>query len=87
VGFLTFESPLSLLPIIITILYTYGTWQDNTYLLRIIFFCCGWMWFYFNYQVGSYILIIGNTLEIVSSTVSFFRFGLFKEKSPKKTVR
>jgi hypothetical protein len=84
VGFLTYDSLLSLIPIIITILYTYGTWQNNTYLLRIIFFCCGWMWFYFNYQVGSYILIIGNTLEIVSSTVSFFRFGLFKEKSQKK---
>jgi len=81
VGFLTFESPLSLIPIIITLLYTYGTWQSNTNLLRLIFFCCGWLWIYFNYQVGSYVLIIGNALEIISSAVSFFRFGLIHVKN------
>jgi hypothetical protein len=76
VGFLTYEKPLSIIPIIITILYTYGTWQPNTRILRIIFFICGWLWIYFNYNVGAYILIIGNVLEIISSGVSFFRFGI-----------
>jgi len=84
VGTLTYSGFLSTIPIIITILYTYGTWQPNTKMLRIIFFICGWMWIYFNYSVGSYILIIGNALEIISSTVSFFRFGIIKKASKKK---
>jgi len=79
VGFLTYEGPLSTIPIIITILYTYGTWQPNTKILRIIFFICGWMWIYFNYNVGSYILIAGNAMEIISSVVSFYRFGIIKK--------
>jgi hypothetical protein len=85
VGVATYNGLLSLLPIFITILYTYGTWQPNTKILRIIFFICGWIWIYFNYNVGSYILIIGNALEIISGTVSFFRFGIIKKADKKKT--
>jgi hypothetical protein len=81
VGFLTYDGPLSTFPIIITILYTYGTWQPNTRILRLIFFVCAWMWIYFNYNVGSYILIVGNAMEIISSVVSFFRFGLLKKRT------
>jgi len=83
VGFFTYKGPLSTIPIIITILYTYGTWQPNTKILRIIFFICAWMWIYFNYNVGSYILIAGNVMEIISSVVSFFRFGIIKNKNRK----
>ncbi len=83
VGALTYVKPLSLIPIFITILYTYATWQSNTKIIRIIFFICGWLWIYFNYNVGSYILIIGNMMEIISSTVSFFRFD-FRKKIKKQ---
>lgn len=83
VGALTYVKPLSLIPIFITILYTYATWQSNTKIIRIIFFICGWLWIYFNYNVGSYILIIGNMMEIISSTVSFFRFD-FRKKNKKQ---
>ena len=79
VGALTYVKPLSLIPIFITILYTYATWQSNTKIIRIIFFICGWLWIYFNNNVGSYILIIGNMMEIISSTVSFFRFDFRKK--------
>lgn len=82
VGFLTYTGLKSTIPIIITILYTYGTWQSNTKILRIIFFFCGWLWIYFNYSVGAYILIIGNSMEIISSMISFFRFDISKKKLP-----
>lgn len=83
VGVFTYTSPLSLIPILITIGYTYGTWQQNTKVLRIIFFLCGWLWIYFNYNVGSYILIVGNAMEILSSTISFFRFGIIGKTAKK----
>lgn len=80
VAVFTFNGALSLIPIIITALYTYSTWQSNTKILRIVFFIGGWLWIYFNYNVGSFVLIIGNSLEIISSAVSYIRFDIKNKK-------
>jgi len=80
VALLTFNGTLSLIPILITAMYTYSTWQSNTKILRIVFFIGGWLWIYFNYNVGSFVLIIGNSLEIISSAVSYIRFDIKKSK-------
>ncbi len=79
VGVITYTGPISVLPIIITMIYTYCTWQKNTKVIRIGFFCAGWMWILYNFTVGAYVLMIGNALEVISSTVSFFRFDKNKK--------
>lgn len=80
VGIFTYTGPISLLPIIITIIYTYVTWQKNTTVIRLGFFCAGWMWIIYNFNIGSYILMIGNALEVISSGISFLRFDKKKGK-------
>lgn len=84
VGIFTYAGPISLLPIVITMIYTYATWQKNTKVIRLGFFCAGWLWIIYNFSVGSYVLMIGNALEVISSTVSFIRFD--KKKKVENSV-
>lgn len=86
VGIFTYEGIISMLPIFITMIYTYVTWQKNTKVIRIGFFCAGWMWIIYNFTIGSYILMIGNILEVISSTVSFFRFDRNKKEKEEKEI-
>lgn len=72
---------MSLIPIIITILYTYATWQKNTKVIRVIFFVTACIWVYYNFYIGAYVAIIGNGLEIISSMISIIRFDTKKKIS------
>ncbi|MFR2535052.1 MAG: YgjV family protein [Clostridia bacterium] len=71
---ITCKDLFSLIPIMITILYTYATWQKNTKVIRIIFLVAACIWVYYNVSVGAYVAVIGNIMEIVSSIVSMCRF-------------
>lgn len=73
-GAITYESLLSLIPIVITIFYTISSYMKNSQWLRIIFLIAAFIWIYYNYIVGAYVCIIGNVLEIISGTISIIRF-------------
>ena len=73
-GAMTYEGPISMLPIIITMIYTYSTWQKDTKVIRGLFLVTGMLWITYNFSVGSYILMIGNSLEVISSIVSIIRY-------------
>ena len=74
VGIVTYTGPISLIPIVITMIYTYTTWQKNTKIIRGAFLVTGSMWIIYNFSVGSYLLMIGNLFEVISSVVSLLRF-------------
>lgn len=59
-GIITYDGLISLLPIIITVLYTYAFWQNNLNVARIIYIVAAIIWIYYNYEVGAYVGIIGN---------------------------
>lgn len=80
-GILTYDSLLSLLPIFITLLYTYATWQKNTKVIRITFLLAAFIWIFYNSMVGAYAPLIGNVIEIISGIVSIIRFDLKKESN------
>lgn len=73
VGFIFYNSPLSIIPIIITILYIISLAQNNLKFIRITFIMCALGWLYFNYQVGAYVCMIGNIFELISGTISLIR--------------
>lgn len=83
-GIVFWDGYLSLIPIIITLFYTYSAWCKETKFLRIVFLCAAIVWIYYNYRVGAYICIIGNSLEIVSGTIALIRFKELKKKKRKK---
>lgn len=74
IGIITYSSPISIIPILITIAYTYSVWQSNLKITRIIFIIAAIIWIYYNLKVGAYISIIGNSLEIISGIISIKRF-------------
>ena len=86
VGIVTYAGPISLIPIIITMIYTYTTWQKDTKVIRGAFLITGSMWIIYNFSVGSYLLMIGNLLEVISSIVSLLRFKNIKYDKEEENV-
>ncbi len=73
-GIITYDGLISLLPIIITVLYTYAFWQNNLNVARIIYIVAAIIWIYYNYEVGAYVGIIGNALEITTGLISLIKY-------------
>lgn len=73
-GIITYDGLISLLPIIITVLYTYAFWQNNLNVARIIYIVAAIIWIYYNYEVGTYVGIIGNALEITTGLISLIKY-------------
>ena len=73
-GIITYDGLISLLPIIITVLYTYAFWQNNLNVARIIYTVAAIIWIYYNYEVGAYVGIIGNILEITTGLISLIKY-------------
>ena len=70
----TYDGPLSLLPAIITAMYTISTWQNNMTVIRYAFIAAGLLWIFYNFNVGAYVIIIGNIFEVISGIISLKRF-------------
>ena len=73
-GIITYDGLISLLPIIITVLYTYAFWQNNLNVAIIIYIVAAIIWIYYNYEVGAYVGIIGNILEITTGLISLIKY-------------
>ncbi len=73
-GIITYNGYLSLIPIIITIFYTISSYLKKAKWIRIVVLIAAFIWIYYNYMVGAYVVIIGNILEIISGTISLIRY-------------
>lgn len=73
-GIFMYQTPLSLIPVCITILYTISTWQDDMKVIRYLFIIAGFFWIMYNFSVGAYIAIIGNVFEVISGATSIIRY-------------
>jgi|SRR5574344_963193 hypothetical protein len=86
IGIITFQTWYSIIPIIITLAYTYSTWQKNATIIRITFLVAAIGWIIFNTIVGAYSPLIGNFIEVVSGITAIVKFDILKkgEKECKK---
>lgn len=73
-GIITYNGLLSLIPIIITSLYTISSSKNDTKYNRIVVLTSAFIWTYYNYKVKAYITILGNVFEIISGIISLIRF-------------
>lgn len=69
-----YDGVLSLIPIIITIIYTISSSKSDAKWNRLCVLVTAFIWIYYNYKVGAYITILGNVMEIVSGTIALVRF-------------
>ncbi len=65
---------ISLIPIVITLLYTISTWKNNMNVIRIVFIVCSVLWMFYNFKVGAYTSLLGNVFEFSSGVVSLIRY-------------
>lgn len=73
VGVFTYQNIYSIIPVCITCMYIYGTWQKNLVVTFSIGAIVGILWVIFNYVVGAYTAIIAGVVEFVSSVIGIIR--------------
>ncbi len=76
VGIFTYKSPLDVIPIGISLLYTYVIWQKNNKIIRYGVTVAAIIWIYYNVSVQAYISVIGNLFEMLSGMIAIYRFDL-----------
>ncbi|MBQ7140869.1 MAG: YgjV family protein [Bacilli bacterium] len=79
-GIITYESPISLIPITMAMLFTYGKYQDNMKVLYAIAMISSISWILYNYIVGAYVSIIACIVEFVASIIGYVRVNQSKVK-------
>lgn len=77
-GILTFNNILSIFPILLSILYAYGSWHNNLKVYRIIAVVGAICWIIYNFSVGAYVSTIGNIFQLVSAIIAVIRIDIRK---------
>jgi hypothetical protein len=78
IGLLSYTDIFSLIPIITSIMYTYGAWQNDLKKFRLIALLVPIFWFIYNIYVSAYIGLIATVIEFVSAAVAIIRLDLVK---------
>ena len=72
-GIISWQNIWSLIPIIVTVLYTYGLWQDNVKVLRIMVGIVGGGWAIYDVVVKAYVGALQEVSQLISAIVSLVR--------------
>lgn len=79
-GIFTYTNIFSFFPVVISILYAYGVWQDNLKVNRFIILFGALAWMIYNLAVSAYSTSIGNLYEIISAAIAIWRLDIYKNK-------
>lgn len=82
-GILTYETPLSLIPVIISITYTYGIWQKNLAVTYTIGSIVPIGWIIYNTIYMAYTSALGSVVEMIASIIGLIRFRKYKKEAAK----
>ena len=74
ITFFTYNGLLSLIPVFVTICYTYSLWQSNIKVTYIIVIAMAFIWIIYNALVGAYICVSGNICEIIFGIISIIKY-------------
>lgn len=72
-GIISWQNIWSLIPILVTVIYTYGLWQDNVNIIRITTGIAGLGWAIYNIIVMAYVGAIQEIAQLVSSIISLVK--------------
>ena len=79
-GVITYDGLISIIPTITSLMYTYGTWQNNLKRFRKIAVVVATLWFVYNLCVGAYVGLISTTIEFASAAIAIYRLDIRKKK-------
>ncbi len=72
-GIISWQNIWSIIPIIITVIYTYGLWQDNVTIIRITTGIAGFGWTIYNIIVKAYVGAIQEVSQLISAIISLIK--------------
>lgn len=72
-GILTWQNVFSIIPIIATIVFTYGLWQDNVKITRICTAITAGNWTIYNVIVKAYAGALQSLAECISAIIAMIR--------------
>ena len=72
-GSISWQNMWSLIPILVTVIYTYGMWQDNIKIIRITTGLVGFGWAIYDIVVKAYVGALQETSQLVSAIVALCR--------------
>ena len=72
-GVISWQNMWSFIPIVVTVIYTYGLWQDNIKVIRIATGIAGFGWAVYNVAVRAYVGAIQQTTQFMSAMIALYR--------------
>ena len=72
-GILSWQNEWSIIPIIVTVIYTYGLWQDNVTVIRLTTAIVGFGWGIYNIIVRAFVGAIQEFSQTISAIISLYR--------------
>ena len=79
-GAFSWQNIWSIIPIIVTVIYTYGLWQDNITVIRITTGIVGFGWAVYDLIVKAFVGAIQETSQLISAIISLYRGKKEKNK-------
>lgn len=80
-GLMDYTDALSLLPIIVTIAYSWAVWQPNLRIFRAIAVLIPICWFIYNMHVGAWVSMCTAVVETISALSAIVRIDILSKKS------
>lgn len=72
-GITSWQNIWSIIPIVVTVVYTYGLWQDNVTVIRITTGIAGFGWSVYDIIVKAYVGAIQEISQLISAIISIVR--------------
>lgn len=72
-GIMSWQNIWSIIPIIVTVIYTYGLWQDNVKVIRIATGIAGFGWAIYDVIVMAYVGAVQEASQLISAIIALFR--------------
>ncbi|OHA07033.1 MAG: hypothetical protein A2934_05520 [Candidatus Sungbacteria bacterium RIFCSPLOWO2_01_FULL_47_10] len=79
-GLVTWESYISLLPVISMTLECFALWSNNTKYIRWIFFSARPTWIIYDFSTGSYAGLLTEAFIVGSIVMAIFRFDILRKR-------
>lgn len=72
-GIMSWQNIWSIIPIIVTVIYTYGLWQDNVKVIRITTGIAGFGWAIYDIIVMAYVGAVQEASQLISAIIALAR--------------
>ena len=72
-GVFSWQNIWSIIPIIVTLVYTYGLWQDNVNVIRVTTGVAGAGWTIYDIIVKAYVGAIQESSQLISAIIALIR--------------